>query len=137
MWQVRPCLLHCNFFSLLIYYRSFEICSPELVASGVIQLIEDESHNATVMTVTKKRGIGIWKSRMPGMGKSKLQIKNIDCIFTEFALLLGNPVSPKVHRNKLFFFLFEIYYSNSMMDGKYFREILITEIKNWTRGNQG
>jgi len=48
------------------------LISPELVASGIVELIEDESHTGSVMTVTKKRGIEIMESRNPIMRKSKL-----------------------------------------------------------------
>lgn len=48
------------------------LISPELIASGVIQLIENEEHNAAVMTVTKKKGIEIIESWKPRLRKSNL-----------------------------------------------------------------
>lgn len=48
------------------------LISPELVARGVIQLIEDESKHASVIAVTNKRGIQMLETRTPRMWKSQL-----------------------------------------------------------------
>ena len=53
-------------------YIFFFFDSPEEVASGVIQLIEDESYNAAVMTVTKTKGIEILEKWTPRLRKSNL-----------------------------------------------------------------
>ena len=45
---------------------------PELVANGIVELIEDESKTASVMIVTNKRGIEIWEPRALTMRKSQL-----------------------------------------------------------------
>lgn len=57
------------------YYIVFKkgLISPDVVASGILQLIEDESKNASVMMVTKAKGIEILEPRKPlRMRKSKL-----------------------------------------------------------------
>ncbi|XP_020614868.1 15-hydroxyprostaglandin dehydrogenase [NAD(+)]-like [Orbicella faveolata] len=46
------------------------LISPELIASGVIQLIENDNNNGAVMMVTKKRGIEFMRPRKSR--KSKL-----------------------------------------------------------------
>ena len=56
--------------SLLIIFFFFD--SPEEVASGVMQLIEDENYNAAVMTVTKTKGIEILEKWTPRLRKSNL-----------------------------------------------------------------
>ena len=43
--------------SCILYFR------PEVIATGVIQLIGKDSTNAAVMMVTKKRGIEIMRPR--------------------------------------------------------------------------
>lgn len=48
------------------------LISPEEVASGVMQLIEDENYNAAVMTVTKTKGIEILEKWTPRLRKSNL-----------------------------------------------------------------
>ncbi|KAJ7374716.1 hypothetical protein OS493_005062 [Desmophyllum pertusum] len=45
------------------------IISPEFIASGVMQLIENDNLNAAVMVVTKKRGIQFVKPRKSGIPK--------------------------------------------------------------------
>ncbi|XP_044171327.1 15-hydroxyprostaglandin dehydrogenase [NAD(+)]-like isoform X1 [Acropora millepora] len=47
---------------LFNYYSKLGLISPELVANGVIELIEDESKHASVMAITKKRGIQMLKA---------------------------------------------------------------------------
>lgn len=54
--------------SCIPYFR------PEVIATGVIQLIEKDSTNAAVMMVTKNRGIEIMRPR--GSRISKLWIVN-------------------------------------------------------------
>ena len=66
--SVKPVLqekLFSLFISLFVY-----LPSPELIASGVIQLIENDNNNGAVMMVTKKRGIEFMKPRKSR--KSKL-----------------------------------------------------------------
>ncbi|XP_031552603.1 15-hydroxyprostaglandin dehydrogenase [NAD(+)]-like [Actinia tenebrosa] len=47
------------------YIRKFGLLRPELIASGVIELIEDDTKNAAVMRVTKQNGIDYKKYFQP------------------------------------------------------------------------
>jgi len=40
-------------------------CSPELIATGVMELIQDETKNAAVMRITKQKGIDYKKYVVP------------------------------------------------------------------------
>ena len=62
-------LLQVMLFSFCV---SLFVClpRPELIASGVIQLIENDSNNGAVMMVTNKRGIEFMRPRK--YRKSKL-----------------------------------------------------------------
>lgn len=62
-------LLQGTLFSLFISLFVY-LPSPEFIASGVIQLIENDNNNGAVMMVTKKRGIEFMKQRKSR--KSKL-----------------------------------------------------------------
>ena len=61
-----------NFINFQFTDNFFFFYSPEEVASGVMQLIEDESYNAAVMTVTKTKGIEILEKWTPRLRKSNL-----------------------------------------------------------------